>query len=75
MAITASTYTLDAHTQVDGRRYVRETHVDSAGGEHVIEYLAEAGADYTAIMNARAVQLAESLAVQEFSELLDGTEP
>jgi broad specificity phosphatase PhoE len=73
MAITSSTYTLDGHAQVDGRRYVRETHTDSDGQQHVVEYLAPAGwtdVEYAATMQARAAQLAESLAESEFDQIL-----
>ena len=34
MAIVSSTYTIDAHTQRDGSRYVRSTHRDDTGREH-----------------------------------------
>lgn len=73
MAIVSSTYTPDAHTQTDGRRYVSETHTDSTGVVHTLSYLAEPGADYAAILAAHAAQLSESLAAQEYEEVLSGT--
>jgi hypothetical protein len=56
----SSTYTLDNHRQVDGRIYVRETHVDDAGETHHVDYLAPSGwtaTDYAETMTARAVQI------------------
>ena len=64
MAITGSVLTLGS-VQVDGRRYVVETHSDSQGVCAVIEYLAAIGADYNAIMADRAIALNSSLADQE----------
>lgn len=49
------------HAQVDGRRYVVERHIDSAGKTHVVEYLADDGTDYTAVMLARGVGLEAAL--------------
>ena len=70
----SSSYTTDGHTQADGRRYVRETHVDDAGVTHTVEYLAPAGwtaTEYTARMNERAAQLDAQLAEQEAASLLE----
>lgn len=69
MPITASTHTV-GHPQVDGRRYVTEQHTDSAGGVHVVEYLAAVGTDYAAVRDARAAQISEALAETEFQALL-----
>jgi hypothetical protein len=71
MAIVSSTHVV-AHAQIDGRRYVTETHTDSDGGVHVVEYLAAVGADYVAIRTARAGQIAEQLAAQEADAILAG---
>lgn len=69
MAIVSSTYVV-GHPQIDGRRYVREVHTDSAGAEHVREYLAPVGTDYAAVANTYATVLADQLAEAEFNEAL-----
>lgn len=69
----SSTYTLDGHRQADGRIYVRETHTDSAGQVHTVEYLAPANwtdTEYTATMTARAAQIDAELAEGEFAQVL-----
>lgn len=72
MSIVSSTYTLDSHPQIDGRTYVTERHTDSVGEIHVVEYLAPVGADYQAIMTARAGVIADALAQAEVEALLNG---
>lgn len=72
MGIASSTYQVDAHTQVDGRSYVREAHTLTTGETINVEYLAEAGADYQSIMDARATELSEALAAQEFEGIING---
>ena len=69
MAITNSSFVV-GHAQTDGRRYVTETHTDSAGGVHVREYLAPVGADHAAIAAAYAADLADLLAEAELEALL-----
>lgn len=71
----SSTFVLDDHLQANGTRWVTEIHTDAAGIEHRIVYLAPEGADYTAIMNARAAQMDSQLAEREFYDLVltDGT--
>lgn len=66
MPVTNSTYSADAHTQADGRRYVTETHTLNVGGPEVRTYLAAVGADYQSIMNARVPRINEALASAEF---------
>ena len=64
----SSTYTLDSHTQADGRRYVRESFVDATGRTHESEYLAPVGwtaTEYQAHLNTRSAQLDEMLAKRE----------
>ena len=58
MSIVSSSFVVDTHNQIDGRIYVKETHVDSAGGEHIVEYLANVGMDHAAICADRAAQIA-----------------
>lgn len=72
MSIVSSTYQLDTHAQIDGRRYVREFHTDSEGVEHRVEYLADVGTDYQAVANARASAIAESLAEKEAEAIING---
>ena len=68
-----STYTV-GHPQIDGRRYVKETHTDDVGVVHEVEYLAAIGTDYQAVMDARAVVLAVQLQEAEADALInDGT--
>ena len=70
MSIVSSTYVLDGHTQADGRRYVTEKHADSEGVTHELYYLAEAGADYSAIMLSRVAQIENDLAEQEAATII-----
>jgi len=70
MPIVSSTHTV-GHPQVDGRRYVTEVHTDSDGVVHRVEYLASVGADYVAVRDARAVQIADQLAEAEAQALLN----
>ncbi len=72
MPVASSSYVIDAHTQVDGRQYVRETHTLTAGDPFVANYLAAVGADYAAIMAARVAKINESLAETEANEVIDG---
>lgn len=52
---------------------MRESHTDNIGVVRIIRYLAAVGANYTAIMNARAVTLAVQIADQEFIDNLGRT--
>lgn len=70
MPVVSSSYALEPHTQVDGRRYVTEKHVLSAGEPVVITYLAAVGADYQSIMTQRVQQIDEMLAAEEAERLL-----
>ena len=72
MPVASSSYVADAHTQIDGRRYVRETHTLTAGDPVIVDYLAPVGADYAAIMAARVAQINESLAEREANEVVNG---
>lgn len=72
MAITSSVYAVDSHTQIDGRRWVYETHTDSEGEVWLFSYLAVGGADYAAIMAARAGSLLNQLRDRELMRLLGG---
>ena len=73
MSITSSTYTI-GHQQVDGRRYVTETHTDDVEGVITREYLAPAGwgaTEYESVMAAEASAIATRLAEAEAAALLD----
>lgn len=72
MSIVSSTYTVDSYAQADGRKYVTEKHIDTTGVEHTSVYLADPGADYQAIMEARAIKLAAKLAEAEAEAVLNG---
>jgi hypothetical protein len=69
MPIVSSTFSVDV-AQRDGRRYVVETHTDSAGGVHRREYGPVGEVDYAAILAARAqalgIELADSEAAAAF---------
>lgn len=56
---------IEDREQKDGRRSVRELHIDALGKEHIIQYLAESGADVNARMTARAAELDDQLSKQE----------
>lgn len=68
MAIVSSTYKL-GHPQASGQRYVVETHTDSTGAEHGVEYGPVPVIDYAAVMAERAVQLSDDLAAAEAEAL------
>ncbi len=65
----SSTFSL-APVEIDGRRYVTELHTDITGTVHRREYLAPIGADYNAIMLARAAQIDAQLAEAEADALV-----
>lgn len=69
MPVTTSAFIVGG-VQKDGRRYVTETHMLSVGAPIVVEYLAEALADYTAIMTARATQINADLLERECSNVI-----
>lgn len=71
MPIVSSTHVV-GHEQVDGRRYVTESHTDSEGVVHRVEYLAAVGTDYVAVREAlRSLDL-ESLAGRPIQEIFVG---
>lgn len=61
MATITSSSIVWANPQIDGRSAVREVHTDDSGVDHILDYLADAGADLDAHLAARAVDLAASL--------------
>ena len=69
MAIVSSTIIEDAR-QRDGRRHVCERHVDHLGGVRDVRYMAESGADATAILPTRAAQIEAELAAEETAQNL-----
>lgn len=60
-----SSQIIEDREQIDGRRSVRELHVDALGKEYVIQYLAESEADVNTRMTARAAELDDQLSKQE----------
>ena len=66
----SSTYTVESHTQRDGRSYVHEVHTDIAGLTYTIDYLAPAGADYAANLATHAALLDTQLADVEFDQVV-----
>jgi hypothetical protein len=78
MPIVFSTYIIGP-IQIDGRRWVRETHIDHTGVSHEREYLAVDGSDYSGIMTTQAAWLANELKTAELNwieaELLAGRNP
>jgi hypothetical protein len=69
MAIVDSSHTIGSE-QIDGRKYVVETHADHVGGQYKVEYLAPVGADYVAIRTDRAQIIEQILAEIEANALL-----
>ena len=53
--------------QADGRRYVRERHTDNLGRVQFVVYLAEAGANASATMTARVLDLDAALVAAELA--------
>lgn len=72
MPITSSVYETDAHQQIDGSRWVREAHTDTAGKVWVFHYKAADGTDYAAILTARAASLDDLLQELELEEFING---
>lgn len=60
MGIVASTFAVGV-PQADGRVYVRETHTDQDGVPIDVEYLADPGANFQAIMQARAANMSAEI--------------
>jgi hypothetical protein len=58
---------IEDRPQTDGRRAVRERHVDDFGVEHFVVYMAESGADVEAILPSRAAQIEADLAAAEIA--------
>ena len=52
---------LEDSVQTDGRRYIREMHIDDAGVEREFIYMAETETDIALVMQERAAYLNETL--------------
>lgn len=61
-SIVSSTYT-EGPVQVDGRRYVTETHTDDKGAQYSYQWLG--AQDAAAVLHARATALNSQLAAQD----------
>lgn len=70
----SSTYLADDFTQTDGRRYVHELHTDVAGLVWPNDYLAEAGANYAALLAQHAAALDLQLAQDEVLAVMATTD-
>lgn len=69
--IVSSSWT-EGPTQIDGRRYVNERHVDDRGDEYLYEWLGDTSADV--VVAARATQLNKLIGDQRAAEqLVSGT--
>ena len=64
MPIVSSEIREDA-AQVDGRRHIREVHMDHTGREHHFTWMAGLGQDAATILPTRAAWLTDRLAQQE----------
>ena len=72
MTIVLSEYEI-GHLQVDGRRYVRESHTDSQGVVRPLEYGPVVALDYQVVADARARRIEEQLATEEFEGAINGS--
>lgn len=61
MAIVNSSYIVENHTQIDGRRYVYETFFDAEGNIYNQTYLADVNANYDEILAEHTSQLSAKL--------------
>ena len=69
MPILSSSVVVDA-AQLDGRRHIIEHHTDHVGIVYPVFYLAEAGADATLPLAARAIQIVDGLREAEVNDNL-----
>jgi hypothetical protein len=67
MASIVSSKIIADLVQRDGRHWITERHVDNAGIEHLVTYLAAVGTDAAAVMAARVAQLAADIATGEIT--------
>ncbi len=67
MPIISSSFTVDSMPQADGRRWVKETHIDHNSKTYNIEYLASDGFDYATCMNLRAQNIGKEIDSKEAS--------
>ena len=73
MPIVSSAYTVGP-LESCGRRWVRETHTDDLGLQHVRDYLsADQAQDRAAILSVRAAAISEELAQAEAEAIINGT--
>jgi len=69
MALTSS-YVVE-HAQSDGRKWVREKHVDAFAREHFLTYLSTDAMDRDAILASHGTNLEENLKQQDFQKCLE----
>lgn len=56
-----SSQIVEDRAQIDGRRSIRERHVDHAGNEQFVSYLADAVANVAQTMSDRVAQLSDAV--------------
>ena len=69
MPIVSSTHAV-GHAQIDGRRYVEETHTDELGAKFVRTYGPVHELDYVAVRTSYAQQFNDQLAEAEAAALI-----
>jgi len=69
MALTSS-YTIE-HAQSDGRKWVREKHIDDFAKEHFISYLSTDALNKDTILAVHAVDVEANLKIQDFQKSLE----
>ena len=62
---------ISRNLQIDGRSYIRERHVDDAGQEHLVEYLADADADVGAILALHAQGIVDDILALHAQGIVD----
>ena len=70
MAIIVSSTIVSDSPQSDGRRYVRERHVEADGTRHDVTWMAEVGQEADAFLAIRAAQIEAQLIENEIAENL-----
>ena len=73
VAIVSSKIVEDA-AQIDGRRHIREVHIDHTGHAHHFIWMAEATQDVSVVLSTRAAWLPGYLEQQEIEANLEEIE-
>lgn len=70
MPIVDSSYFTEPYVQANGRRRVKETHIDQTGKKHQVEYLAKNDTDLNTVLSDRIPGINQSLIDAEISNYL-----